>query len=70
MALATTNAGSSLIFCSVGPAPGFAGDAEFFNFGDDYPYAIAVAQRDGDTTRVDALALSAPGGSYDGPLRP
>lgn len=58
MALATTNIGFSLIFCS-------DGDAEFFNFGDDYPYAIAVAQSDGDTTRVDALALSASGGSYD-----
>lgn len=65
MAFATTNIGSSLIFCSVGPGPGLAGDAEFFNFADDYPYAIAVAQREGDTTRVDALALSVAGGSYD-----
>lgn len=65
MALATTNIGSSLIFCSVGSGPGLAGDAEFFNFGDDYPYVIAVARREGDSTRVDALALSVGGGSYD-----
>lgn len=58
MALATTSSGSSLIFCS-------GGDADFFNFGDDYPYAIAVAYSDGDTSSVDALALSASGGSYD-----
>ena len=65
MAFATTNIGSEVIFCSVGPAPGFAGGAEFFNFADDYPYVIAVAQREGDSTRVDALAMSVGGGSYD-----